>query len=120
MSIFDTENTYPNDDFWLEKGFVDLKKRGVWINAYKKHLHWEISDTGTRWGGIYIYVEYNKYSKVLEIIQHSQSFYYNEVNFEPIKLHKPTQREIEMALSEEYLSSRLTYKYKYKYLWEKT
>lgn len=54
MSIFDTENTYPNDDFWLEKGFVDLKKRGVWINAYKKHLHWEISDTGTRWGGIYI------------------------------------------------------------------
>ena len=118
MSIFDTENIYPDDNFWIEEGFIDLRRsRGVWINTYKKHLHWEISDTGTRWGSVHIYVEYNKYSKVLEIIQHSHSLYYDEVDFEPIKLYKPTLQEIKMALSVEYLSSRLTYKYKY--LWEK-
>ena len=112
MSIFDTEDIYPNDDFWLELGFVDLKRQGLWANVYNKHLHWDLSDTGTRWGNIKIYVEYRKYSKKLIIIQHSHSSYYDEVNFEPIKLHKPTQREIEMALSKEFLSSRLTYKHK--------
>ena len=25
-SIFDTEEIYPNDDFWLEEGFNDIKK----------------------------------------------------------------------------------------------
>ena len=117
MSLLDIEDKYPDNNFWLEEGFVDLKSRGFWINSYTKHLHWKISDTGTHFGNVTIYVEYNKYSKVLVIIQHSHSFYYDEVYFEPIKLHKPTQQEIKMVLSKEYLSSRLTYKYKY--LWEK-
>ena len=38
MSIFDTENIYPNDDFWLEMGFFDVKRRGVWLNGYNKYL----------------------------------------------------------------------------------
>lgn len=112
MSVLDIEDKYPNEDFWLEEGFVDLKKRGVWINTYKKHLHWNISGTETRWRNVYIYVEYNKYSKVLVIIQHSCSFYCDEVDFEPIELHKPTQHEIELALTDDFLSSRLTYKHK--------
>lgn len=102
MSILDTENIYPNDDFWLEDGFVDIKSQGLWINTYKKHLSWSISDTETCWGNMWIYVEYNKYSKVLKIIQHSGSFYYGEVDFEPIILHKPSQHEIEMALTDDF------------------
>lgn len=39
MSIFDTEEIYPNDDFWLEKGFFNPKNRGAWMNSYNKHLH---------------------------------------------------------------------------------
>lgn len=112
MSIFDTEEIYPNDDFWLEEGFIDLKERELWITSDTKHLHWDLSGTGTRWGSVRIYAEYRKYSKVLIIIQHTSSFYYDEVDFEPIKLHKPTQQEIKMVLSEEYLSNRLTYKHK--------
>lgn len=112
MSLLDTENIYPNDDFWDELGFLNLKSPGIWINSCTKHLHWKISDTGSRWGNVKIYVEYHKYSKMLTIFQGESSFSYDEVDFEPIKLHKPTQQEIEMALSEEYLSSRLTYKHK--------
>lgn len=112
MSIFDTEEIYPNDDFWLEEGFFNLKKGGVWMNTYTKHLHWKISDTGSRWGNVKIYVEYHKYSKMLTIFQGVSSFYYDEVDFEPIEYHNPTQQEIEIALSEEFLSSRLTYKHK--------
>ena len=112
-SIFDTEEIYPNDDFWLEEGFNDIKKFGLWIGVYSKHLHWDVPSTGTRWGNVKIYVEYNKYSKVLKIEQHQASIYYDVVDFEPtIELHKPTQQEIKMVLSEEYLSSRLTYKHK--------
>lgn len=115
MSIFDTENIYhiyPDNVFWLEKEFVDLKRSGVWINIYNEYLSWKISDTGTRWGYIRIYAEYNKYSKILKIIQNCTSNYYDEVDFEPIILHNPTQQEIKMVLSKEYLSSRLTYKHK--------
>ena len=117
MSIFDTENIYPDDNFWDELGFVNLKSRRLRITSDTKHLHWDFSDTGTRWGNITIYIEYREYNKVLYITQHTSSFYYDEVDFEPIKLHNPTLQEIKMALSVEYLSSRLTYKYKY--LWEK-
>ena len=112
MSIFDTENIYPNDDFWDELGFIKLKSREIWITSHNKYLRWDLSGTGTRWGYVRIYIEYREYSEVLNIIQHSSSFYYDEVDFEPIILHKPTQQEIRMALSEEYLNSRLTYKYK--------
>lgn len=112
MSVLDIEDKYPDEDFWSEMGFIDLKKRGLWITSDTKHLHWDLSDTDTRFGTIRIYGEYNKYSKVLIIIQHTSSFYYDEVDFESIKLHKPTQQEIKMVLSEEYLSSRLTYKHK--------
>jgi len=111
-SIFDTENIYPDDDFWLEMGFLNLKKRGMWIDSHSEHLHWDISDTGTCWGNIRIYVEYHKYSKMLIIIQHTASFYYDKVDFKTVKLHNPTQQEIKMVLSKEYLSSRLTYKHK--------
>jgi len=111
-SIFDTEDIYPNDDFWLELGFLNLKSREIWITSRVKYLHWDISDTSTRWGNVMIYVEYNEHSKVLIISQHSSSFYYDEVDFEPIILHKPTQQEIEIALSKESLSSRLTHKHK--------
>ena len=111
MSLLDIENIYPNDDFWDELGFVNLKSRGIRITSYTKHLHWDLSDTGTRWGNITIYVEYREYNKVLYITQHTHSFYYDEVDFESIILHNPTQQEIKMALSQEYLSSRLTYKF---------
>ena len=114
ISIFDTENIeniYPNDDFWNELSFLNLKRRELWIASYAKHLHWDLSGAGTRWGNIRIYIEYRKYSKVLYITQHSSSFYYDEVDFEPIILHNPTQQEIKMAQSQEYLSSRLTYKF---------
>lgn len=114
MSILDTENIniYPNDDFWDELGFVNLKSRGLRINSYNKYLHWDLSGTGTRWGNITIYVEYREYGKVLYITQHTHSYYYDEVDFESIILHNPTQQEIKMVLGKEYLSSRLTYKYK--------
>lgn len=112
MSIFDTENIYPNDDFWSELGFIKLEHREIWITSCAKYLRWDLSGTGTRWGNIRIYVEYREYSKALNIIQHSSSFYYDEVDFEPIILHKPTQREIELALTDDFLSSRLTYKNK--------
>lgn len=111
-SIFDTENIYPDDDFWLEEGFFNLKKRRVWMNSYTKHLHWKISDTGSRWGNIKIYVEYHKHSKMLTIFQGESSLYHDEVDFEPIELHNPTQHEIELALTDDFLSSRLTYKHK--------
>ena len=111
MGIFDTEDIYPNDDFWLEEGFFNLKRRGTWINIYTKHLHWDV-DTCTRWGYIKICVEYNKYSKILKIVQRCASNYYEEVDFEPIILHKPTHQEIQMALTDNFLSSRLTYKHK--------
>lgn len=115
MSIFDTENIYPNDDFWFENGFIDLRKMGIWIWCGPKHLHWDISDMGTRFGNVNIMVKYNKYKKDLEITLGDTGLFGDcddEVDFEPIELHKPTQLEIEMALSEEYLSSRLTYKHK--------
>ena len=112
MSIFDTENIYPDDNFWLENEFFDLKKTGIWMWSGNRHLHWNISDTGTCWGNVRIYVEYKKYSKTLRIFQGESSFYRDDVDFEPIILHKPTQQEIEMALSKEFLSSRLTYKHK--------
>ena len=113
-SIFDTENIYPDDDFWLEMGFLNLKKRGMWIDSHNEQLHWVVSNTETCWtcqGTVRIYVEYHKYSKALIIIQHTSSFYYDEVDFKPIKLHNPTQQEIKMVLSKDYLSSRLTYKH---------
>jgi hypothetical protein len=114
MGIFDTENIYPNDDFWLENGFVNLRKPGIWIWCGPKLLHWNLSGAGTRWGNVNIRVIYNKYKKELEIAKsHTGLFgdYDNEVEFETIELHNPTQQEIKMALSQEYLSSRLTYKF---------
>lgn len=111
-SIFDTENIYPDDDFWLEMRFLNLKKRGMWIDSHNEYLHWDTSDTNTCWGTVRIYVEYHKYSKMLIIIQHTSSFYYDKVHFKTVKLHNPTQQEIKMVLSKEYLSSRLTYKHK--------
>ena len=48
MSIFDTENIYPDDNFWDELGFVNLKSRRLRITSDTKHLHWDISDTCTR------------------------------------------------------------------------
>ena len=114
-SIFDTENIYPNDDFWLEEGFFNLRKRGLWIWSGARHLHWNISDTGTRWANVNIQVIYDKYKKDLKITKGNTGLFGdcdNEVEFEPITLHKPTQQEIEMALSSKFLSSRLTYKHK--------
>lgn len=49
---------------------------------------------------------------MLTIFQEESSFYYDEVDFEPIELHNPTQHEIELALTDDFLSSRLTYKHK--------
>lgn len=112
MSVLDTEDKYPDEDFWLEMGFIDAKRRGVWLNGYNKYLHWNTTGTGTSWGNVRIYVEYEKFRKTLKIFQGSSSYYYDELDFEPIELDNPTRLEIEMALSSEFLSSRLTYKYK--------
>ena len=115
MSIFDTENIYPNNDFWLENGFVDLRKPGIWIWCGPRHLYWNLSGTGTRWGNVNIRVMYHKYKKELEITKGHTGLFGdcdNEVEFEPLTLRKPTQQEIELALTDDFLSSRLTYKYK--------
>ena len=115
MSIFDTDNKYPDDNFWLEEGFFDIRKAGIWIWSGPKHLHWKISDTWSRWGNVNIQVVYNKYKKDLKITKgHTGLFgdYDNEVEFEPLVLQNPTQQEIEMALTEKFLSSRLTSKHK--------
>lgn len=114
-SIFDTENIYPNNDFWLENGFVDLHKPGIWIWCGPRLLHWDLSGTGTRWGNVNIRVLYNKYKKELEIAKGHTGLFGdcdNEVEFEPLILHKPTQQEIELALTDDFLSSRLTHKNK--------
>ena len=114
-SIFDTEEIYPNDDFWLEKGFFDIKKSGLWIWSGIRHLHWDISDTGTRFGNVNIQVIYHKYKKDLEITKGHTGLFGdcdNEVEFKSLILHKPTQHEIELALTDDFLSSRLTYKHK--------
>lgn len=113
MSIFDTENIYPNDNFWLEQGFTNLRNPGLLVWYGPRHLHWNISGAGTRFGFVNIRVIYNKYNKDLKITIGNTSLFGDcddEVDFEPIELHNPTQQEIEMALSQEYLSSRLTYK----------
>lgn len=112
MSILDIEDKYPDIDFWLKQGYIRLKHQRMWANLHTKHLHWNISSTETRWGTVRIYAEYNECSKILRIIQHRSSFYYGEVDFEPIIIIKPTQADVEMALSKEFLSSRLTYKHK--------
>ena len=78
-------------------------------------MHWDLSSTATRWGNVNIRVIYNKYKKDLEIAKSHTGLFGdcdNEVEFEPIVLHKPTQQEVEMVLSNEFLSSRLTYKHK--------
>ena len=115
MSIFDTDGKYPDDNFWLENGFFDLHKPGIWIWSGPRHLHWDLSGTGTRWGNVNIQVIYNKYKKDLKITKGHTSLFGdcdNEVEFEPLILQNPTQQEIEMALTDKFLSSRLTYKYK--------
>lgn len=112
MSVFDIDNKYPDDDFWIKEGFFDVRKPGIWIWSGPKYLHWNISDTGTSWGNVRICAEYEKFKKTLKIFQGSSSFYYDELDFDPVELHNPTQQEIEMALTVDFLSSRLTYKYK--------
>ena len=115
MSLLDIEDKYPDNNFWLERGFVDIHKPGIWIWCGPRLLHWDLSGTGTRWGNVSIRVLYNKYKKELEIAKgHTGLFgdYDNDVEFEPLILHKPTQQEIEMALTDNFLSSRLTYKHK--------
>ena len=114
MSILDIEDKYPDNNFWLENGFFDLHKPGLWIWCGPKHLHWKISDTWSRFGNVNIRVIYNKYKKDLEITQGNTSLFGDhddEVDFEPVILHKPTQHEIELALTNDFLSSRLTYKH---------
>lgn len=108
------EDKYPDDNFWRENRFVDLKKQGIWIYCGPKHLHWGVSDSTVRFGNVNIRVIYNKYKKELEIVKGYTGLFGdcdNEVEFEPIVLHKPTQQEIEMALTNDFLSSRLTYKH---------
>lgn len=115
MSLLDIEDKYPDDNFWLEKGFVNLHKPGIWIWCGPRRLHWNLSGTGTRWGNVNIRVMYYKYKKELEIAKSHTGLFGdcdNEVEFEPLVLHKPTQQEIELALTDDFLSSRLTYKYK--------
>lgn len=114
MSVLDIEDKYPDCNFWLERGFVDLRRPGIWIWCGPRHLHWDISGTETRFGNVNIRVIYNKYKKEMEIAKgHTGLFgdYDNEVEFEPLVLYKPTQQEIEMALTDNFLSSRLTYKH---------
>lgn len=111
MSLLDIEDKYLSEDFWLEMGFIDAKRRGVWLNGYNKYLRWNLSNTETRWGNVRIYVEYEKFRKTLKIFQGTSSYYYDELDFEPIELDNPSRLEIELALTDEFLSSRLTYKY---------
>lgn len=115
MSILDIEDKYPDDNFWFENGFFDLRNPGIWMSCDPRHLHWNLSGTGTRWGNVNIRVIYRKYKKELEITKGNTGLLGdcdNEVEFEPLVLHNPTQHEIEMALTDDFLSSRLTYKYK--------
>lgn len=115
MSIFDTDNKYPDDNFWREQRFTSLRNAGLWVWYGPRHLHWKISDTWSRWGNVNIRVIYNKYKKDLEIALGNTGLFGdhdNEVEFEPIILHNPTQQEIELALTDNFLSSRLTHKHK--------
>lgn len=112
MSALDIEDKYPDEDFWLGMGFIDASRRGVWLHGFNKYLHWNTFGTGTSWGNVRIYAEYEKFKKTLKIFQGASSFYYDELDFDPVELHNPTQQEIEMALTDDFLSSRLTYKYK--------
>lgn len=114
MSVFDIDNKYPDDDFWIKEGFFDVRKPGIWIWSGPKHLHWNISDTGTCWGNVNIQVIYTKYKKDFTITLGNTGLFGdhdNELEFETLVLQNPTQQEIEMALSKEFLSSRLTYKH---------
>ena len=115
MSLLDIEDKYPDDNFWLENGFFDLHKPGIWMWCGPRHLHWNLSGTGTRWGNVNIRVMYHKYKKEFEITKGHTGLFGdcdNEVEFEPLILYRPTQQEIEMALTDDFLSSRLTYKNK--------
>jgi hypothetical protein len=115
MSIFDTDNKYPDDNFWRKNGFIYIGKPGIWIWCGPRLLHWDISDTGTRWGNVNIQVIYAKYKKDFVITLGNTSLFgdhNDEVEFETLVLQNPTQQEIEMALTEKFLSGRLTYKHK--------
>lgn len=115
MSIFDTDGKYPDDNFWREKEFFDIRKPGIWIWNGPKYLHWNTTNTTTCWGNVNIRVTYHKYKKDLEITLGNTGLFGDhddEVEFEPFILHRPTCQEIELALTNEFLSSRLTYKYK--------
>ena len=115
MSLLDIEDKYPDDNFWCEQGFTNLRNPGLWVWYGPRRLHWNISGSGTRFGFVNIRAIYNKYKKDLEITIGNTSLFGDcdgEVEFEPFALHKPTQYEIEIALGEEFLSSRLTYKHK--------
>lgn len=114
MSVFDVDNKYPDENFWRENGFIYIGKPGIWLWNGPKHLHWNISDTGTCWGNVNIQVIYTKSNKDLTIALGNTGLFGdhdNEVEFETLVLHNPTQQEIEMSLSKDFLSSRLTYKH---------
>lgn len=115
MSLLDLEDKYPDNNFWLERGFIDIHGPGIWIWCGPRHLHWKMSDTWSRFGFVNIRVIYNKYNKDLEIAKGHTGLFGdcdNEVEFETLVLHKPTQQEIEMTLTDDFLSSRLTHKNK--------
>lgn len=113
MSVFDIDNKYPDDNFWIKEGFFDVRKPGIWIWSGPKYLHWNISDTGTCWGNVNIQVIYTKSNKDLTIALGNTGLFggTQEVEFETLVLQNPTQQEIEMSLSKDFLSSRLTYKH---------
>lgn len=111
MSLLDIEDKYP-DDSWLKKRFIYVGIYRAWLLTTVKYLSWVApNNSNTVHRNLTFKIAYKEDGKILTIkcddfIHWPKSY----VKFDEVVLHNPTQQEIEMAMTDEFLSSRITYK----------
>lgn len=111
MSLLDIEDKYP-DEAWLKKRFVYVAMYRSWQQSFGKWLSWEVpNNSKVVHRNLYFKIVYKEDSKTLTINCDDFARWIKCcVKFDEVVLHNPTQREIEMAMTDEFLSSRIIYK----------
>ena len=112
MSILDTEEMFPTPNFWKEHGFLHVRKQPVWCWVGTMFLHCGMVSDGVHYGNVRIKATYNELSKLFEVEATDQNVFVlpipgEFVMYETIKLNNQIQREIELALTESFLSTRI-------------